>query len=448
MKKKSLKDLFLLRDHEVNRFLTETPRDYFIPGDYVINNNHIQSVQTSEIGLDTVRVYKIIYIGNDVAILTSGLQDGIPLTQTIHIMDLGLLTRAKFNELYTEFKTLIFPAKINSPRLLKKIIYNLVSKIYPEERFEVTEETSFGQTLVFLRIHYPEITITNSTGQELHTKNFYAQLMFGQNKQLNHLEIARTHYKTDELIIGSSAQFYIHSHVSRTTPGEWAGNFCFGDTPIKRALSNLLAGKLGFLNTFLLNFETILGWESIEGAPHINMGQALRKFAEDVVREAPIPKGIDRVEDFFYHKLVQNHSPDLDYSIGKYGQILVKDAEQIHTILDEIASQYSEKLAHTVYPYDEIREISGIVGINSNKEDDIISAFHGKQSDIIFKGERQLVNIEKAEDKAEEKYPKRVHKDIVRQIVKRLEESLTEFLIKNINYYDKSENIQREYSNS
>ena len=42
MKQKSLKDLFLLRDHEVNRFLTEISRDYFIPGDYVIDDKSIQ----------------------------------------------------------------------------------------------------------------------------------------------------------------------------------------------------------------------------------------------------------------------------------------------------------------------------------------------------------------------------------------------------------------------
>jgi len=121
-----------------------------------------------------------------------------------------------------------------------------------------------------LTIHFPEIEIKNSKKQSHKIYDFYLSLFFNDNfKIYSNIYGRRQTYSLEEF-----DRSYSHSHCSPDRY-HWS-KMCLGDdTPLSELVYSMASSNNSFnennLMKLLLLIQGYIGWESLEGGPHVRM---------------------------------------------------------------------------------------------------------------------------------------------------------------------------------
>lgn len=148
---------------------------------------------------------------------------------------------------------------------------------YGVNRLRIREVTGYQLVGVDIILYYPAITIVNSEKNLFNIKDLYvkipAEIYEGGVLYFNPIQGARTTITYNEYVKG-----YVHSHLpsrafSRQDRDKCDfGAFCIGDGEIHAVRSLINGGfEKDLFELYILNIETYLNWESIEGGPYNSM---------------------------------------------------------------------------------------------------------------------------------------------------------------------------------
>jgi hypothetical protein len=157
--------------------------------------------------------------------------------------------------------------------------------------FEVPTHLTIND--VYIVIHFPESTISNSEGESLLIKDMFTKTKLFPNGTIGtSLYGARSTYTIAEMTTG-----YIHSHLksikwkelqNSPTSRITFGNFCLGESDLITFMQLYNGNQdLGNFESYLYMLQTIVSWESTEGGPHIRMKDTVQKSLDvpDVTTE-------------------------------------------------------------------------------------------------------------------------------------------------------------------
>lgn len=186
---------------------------------------------------------------------------------------------------------------------------------------------------MYVRIHYPSITITNEHGKQHTILDVYVQHTFPKFV----MTLGRTTYTQDEINVG-----YIHSHVRR---GGFCSlnDFCLGNsnTPINLIRQKIASKNYNDFNTlvtsYIIESERTLRTESIAGVPYVEM-RAIVVGSREYMPISIEPKNntlvshalIKRVKDLISFYIRQGL--DEFYYDGSSWQLKATDAEFIKRV--------------------------------------------------------------------------------------------------------------------
>lgn len=138
---------------------------------------------------------------------------------------------------------------------------------------------------VYIVIHFPEATVTNSNGESLVIKDIFTRTILYPNGDINSesLEGARATFSIAEVSRG-----YMHSHLKSVSFSSLPNhsrlrysNFCLGETDlIDFARMYNESKNLSDLESYLYMLQTIVSWESIEGGPHMLMNAVIQRTTD------------------------------------------------------------------------------------------------------------------------------------------------------------------------
>lgn len=186
------------------------------------------------------------------------------------IKDLNANKKYKYDQLLKEYEFELNKSKIDD--VFKKCC-NLIfddnwelSRSVNSDNFRPNGSTHSNR----LTIYFPEILIKNSKGREHLIKDFYISLFFDNNfKIFSNIYGRRATYSLEEYEV-----HYGHSHLGRDNHN-WT-KMCLGDdTPLATLMYHLASTSNSFseenLMKLLLLIQGYIGWESLEGGPHVKM---------------------------------------------------------------------------------------------------------------------------------------------------------------------------------
>lgn len=161
---------------------------------------------------------------------------------------------------------------------------NYISDVYPgayrDTRYNVV--TGVCKTpSIYLVIHWPEFTISNSKKQSLQIKDLFLRVSILPDGSIaDKVEGTRITFTPAEYSVG-----YLHSHLptralrhAKTTNKLNFNNFCTGSGEILEFLAYYNSDKTeGNLSSYLLMLDSMVKWESIDGGPHCLMENVIIK---------------------------------------------------------------------------------------------------------------------------------------------------------------------------
>ena len=337
------------------------------------------------------------------------------------------LTYDKFLELKKNFVIKkMFPKSSDG---VVKLLHNTVSKIYSEDRFDITFNNLYN-----IIIHYPEINITNSLGETHIIRDLYLRLkLFTTNNgtfNLDSINIIRTTFSYDDVL---DNKFYIFSHTySNSNPQYWSENLCFGITQLNTYIHNYKNKNISLteLQSLLFNLESYLSWESLEGVPYVKINTFLNR-----VGQRSNESFSDNTIQNYYKCVIQNIS-SIEYKFnesedGLYNVVLDNDTK------DEIREYLTSILPdEELYPFNPIYNITVLTAGWGEEENNTVEKYNGKSSSVIFKGVPQTIHINRfPTDKIlidVNTLPKKAHNYLVEDVAKLIESNLYKFL--SLNY--------------
>ena len=146
-----------------------------------------------------------------------------------------------------------------------------------------------GIVQMFIVIHYPEVTVTNSKKQSLTIRDLFVRFSFNEKGEfIEDLQGTRTTYTLDEFETD-----YTHSHLPRkklrsfqTSDGKDMpfrlayNSFCLGIGEIKDFIGiyNSSRDPIDF-ESIMYMLNTVVSWESLEGVPHARIANTLAKMS-------------------------------------------------------------------------------------------------------------------------------------------------------------------------
>ncbi len=195
---------------------------------------------------------------------------------------------------------------------------------------------------VYIIRHFPEFTIVNSTGKEHKIKNLFVRAEITLHTEsgfpvVTELQGVRTTLNRREFGAG-----YAHSHLRNQqfkTLGFYPSysKFCTGSGEINESLT-LNSGHWevdeDMFKMLLLQLDTYVRWESLEGAPHMYLADILNDKMYDAVDDTSSSVRLEMYEEVLNYIANEDNSEniDLDWEINKYNYKVV-DNEKLDTLL-------------------------------------------------------------------------------------------------------------------
>ena len=431
----SISDLLSMSPMELEEVLTK--KNVVAPGDYIMAGDVFNRNQSTY----CIVFYKVVLRdGFRVVVYNGESNDSNRLSLTFPMPEASPLDRDLYERIKAEYSFAVFRGSLGGKYKLsnlKTYITKILGRLYSPEKFSCELQDNH----VVAMIHFPEIVIKNSAGLEHIIRDLYVRITFNAEGLMSSPKIARTTFISKECI---SDAFYIHSHLSHSAAGKWSASFCYGPTIIYELLQDLQQGKIEKLSRFLIQFEDVLAWESLEGGPHKQLATHTTLYSSGITSQ-PRPRIPGQLKSSIIEHLL------LKISSGEYENILEASSKGtlqfkekwLHTELDEalLSSDYGKNF---LYEFDPINKISG----TSNSTDpEFLLSIDGKPSRVIFREEVVPIHIEDLGEDGEDKLLLRAHIETVWEFSKHLSEILNYFLISNkLNNEKTTEESEREGS--
>jgi hypothetical protein len=137
-----------------------------------------------------------------------------------------------------------------------------------------------------LTIHFPEIEITNSEGEEHKITDLYVSMFFDESMA----HCSDWHGARGSLSFAEYCAEYRHSHLSGLTSGY--SHFCLGEGTTVDIVNGLLADRWNpdLLMRALLLMHTYVRWESLEGGPYCEMSSIASNSNESISFPSEVDK--------------------------------------------------------------------------------------------------------------------------------------------------------------
>jgi len=462
----TIKELLTMPSSEVEKILVsdEQAKKKLLPGQYALQiiepntdlQTNLQSMST--VGPCIVKVlliskYGIVFSapGNDLGVNVRHRSYFKPLTKELY---------TKLRDTHGRYIRMSLMPDGYKRSNIEKYLNSSLRRIYPEERFDIFESI-MGPEFIEVVIHYPEVTIKNSAGQTHTVQDFFLRLAFDNYLNLYQFAVARTTFNTVE-ISHDPDHFYVHSHLPRESPGFWDNSFCFGSAPISKVLAKLREGGIEYLTRFLINFEDVLGWESLEGAPYKKMsdyidsmraggGSTRRILLTSCVAE---PRRIKEQAWIRFKQYLQEHPEEVsealvgfmyeaDFSIRLEEGINEEHRDYVHNILNTLLPTYPEFQELDIYfPIVDGHSATETAVYQKSEQKQIADNLTGHLSEVKFKGEYVPLKIIHNADGPSNNSNNEVHTEIVEYVLAGLKTELTHYLISN--YLNEQNGTQNE----
>ena len=172
-------------------------------------------------------------------------------------------------------------------------IMDMTQRVYPDmwelqPYIKTINEAGQGFHVILearMVIRFPELTITNSRSHSLTVKDMYVSFLLQPQStsiSIPNLSGVRTTFTPAEYTTG-----YIHSHLSGrgdmrniNKALDWS-NFCLGSGGINNTMNDLgMNWGIEQYRLFLLQLQTFLEYESLEGGPYQTMDQVFPRQTE------------------------------------------------------------------------------------------------------------------------------------------------------------------------
>lgn len=215
----------------------------------------------------------------------------------------------------------------------------------------VFDGSRFAYYEIYVQIHYPEITISNSERREHNIKDLIVTFHLRNNGagQIVPYELCGTRatLSYEEWFVG-----YNHSHLQANKPNNFedvffTGSFCTGSGEINDVMATMWDAGYSeeHFEMFLFTLNTVAEWESLEGTPHIRMERVV------IGSESKISDVSDSNVISYYQIIndnIENFDVDFVFSENRYK---IKQNEKFENIIKNIIinkmSSYWSKLLVT-----------------------------------------------------------------------------------------------------
>lgn len=209
-------------------------------------------------------------------------------------------------------------------------------------------DTIEREGLLYITIHYPELTLTNDRGATHTIYDTYLSIRF----PLMIIQMGRTTYTSQEVSVG-----YRHSHIYTRAFGEMT-TFCTGgtDNPVNKIITMMRQEGHDFsllVQSFIIECERMIRIESNAGGPYISfdvIGKSSTPYPITIhpaTMEGLIPSSKQGIlTDFF--KYYCNLRMDEFYYDGRCWQLKATDAEFIERVT-KVAKMYKRTRNAKIY---------------------------------------------------------------------------------------------------
>lgn len=287
---------------------------------------------------------------------------------------------------------------------------------------------------LYVVIHYPDLHITNSEGDEYDTKNLYVNfqvknsgmeddngnIVYGMY-DIKGTTSSRTY---EEYFVG-----YRHSHLGTFKPSHFDdvmvnGEFCLGsDTEIKYQQENLYTEySPEMFELFLMTLDSVVKWESIEGTPYIrvkNIAIGKQTSQSSLSNERDMDSYFRKLEDYIT-------SMDFDFVFSEYRYKIKQNGKFerfIHSlIVDNLSDNWKTLLVTNVggklYGYDSPK-------IYSETELKLMFTNNdGELPHFYFRSNKVEFNVEPFSGEMPDINKYKVHPNFINHVSTRLEQQL------------------------
>ena len=229
------------------------------------------------------------------------------------------------------------------------MLYNTANEIYPNEcdlqislavrdhsrRLIKTDNTPVSYDMALV-IHFPSFIVTNSSHEHITVKDFFFRMIFtidGSRFIINEFSGSRTTFS-----YADHTSNYRWSHLSRKGDSSYPPvftSFCFGDgdipllrnqfnqTPdrsprnVSTESAKIAVTREQIFRLLLLNIESYLKWESLEGGPHHRMADVFAHgniWTPTLITNEVVHDRCDRIMNNYKHLI----DCDIVFSNGTY----------------------------------------------------------------------------------------------------------------------------------
>jgi len=232
-----------------------------------------------------------------------------------------------------------------------------------EVKYEVVDDSPLKLSPKIV-IHYPKFTISNSVDETHEIKDLFVVLELvrgtsttGQTTiYIEDIKGIRSTYTDKEIANG-----YVHSHLhSKGFNNDYytdyftADSFCLGQGEIKDTMMLMQThSNIDLFEMFLLNLDTMVAWESIEGKPYKRM----KKIAEGTPGNPPDDDICNILYTVLINKLIRREV-ELNY-IMQNNRYNIKRDSKLNNVIKEILFDESNDLKSYWTNYLVTRTIDG-----------------------------------------------------------------------------------------
>lgn len=295
----------------------------------------------------------------------------------------------------------------------------IASQHVDSDHYEITQSSSE----IFLVIHYPELTITNSIELSHTMRDIYLKYHFNHEPNygfnLNRISLARTTFEDRELPMS-----YVFSHHNSGSLGEYGSSFCYGSTDmgtfVQRNTGSYIH-PINFLDRLLILFKDYLQWESIEGVPYKyidSLGNSGSNYTNKFLGLSDA-----RIFKDKYILLINSLSNiKYSYSLSTYYSIKL-DSDTVNEIDDILTSIIDD---------DKLKAIR-IDGRSVLKQRSLYEQYgkryNGRETSVIFKGEQKKIKIIDTSTNQENEPQMKIHIALLDAVVREIESRIEKILI-------------------
>lgn len=260
--------------------------------------------------------------------------------------------------------------------------------------------------IIGIAIHFPEITITNTSKHRHTIKDLFVRVRFTCTDA--HLRLGNLEGGRMSMTLPQFQHNYNHSHLSGNQPSTsnqapYYTNFCTGSGNINIYQMNI--NNDGFVETtfiqYLLAIVTLVNWESLEGTPYKRMNQVMLMTNNNSYSYSQ--SNSTSLYNLLKMKL---KTPEAKFDLNIYienDRYYIRDDEAFEKFLTQFPFTDSQKTSYLCYIGPDGRAYRySATGILSRAGVNVPDFSRSANSKYIYKGTEMTFNVDMGETGEEE----------------------------------------------